>query len=214
MSKFNKIIEKSKLHKAMLKHEIKNKLNENKKNKGLINHYMVKSGRFYFPRFTKIQNYHLESFYVLSDLNNPTAIKLYLYLLRNITGYEKRESIEYKPKKIKKDLNIGNSFYRAIECLKKMNLIYLFSDKYDNKYVRINVFPDTWDLVEKDREIVDKIVQREINDLLGIKNQDESDDILSLSSSSYSSSSSSSMSLTEENEKLLNEELLKELDGL
>jgi len=204
----SKIDEKlnSKLYRAMLK---------SKQGKNL-NHYKTNSGRFDFPRFTKIQNYHLESIYVLSDLNNPSAFRLYLYLLRNITGYKNKEQIDYNPKKIKKDLNMGNSFYRAIECLWDRNLINYYKDKYDNKYIRLNVYPDTWDIIDKDKEIIDEIIKKEINELLG-KKEDEYESVSSSSesSSSFSYSSSSSHRLSEKEKALLDEELLlNELDKM
>jgi hypothetical protein len=123
-----------------------------------LNHYQANSGRFNFPRFTKLQNYLLESLYVMSDLNNPSAYRLYLYLIRNITGYEKKEDIQYDSKKMKADLNMGNSFYKAIEILKNKNLIDYVYDKYDRKYIELNVYPNLWKTKDKDK--INVIVHR------------------------------------------------------
>src|SRR5210317_1731758 len=94
----NEITQNSKLHRAILK----------SKQLKRPNHWNMQSGRFpKLPRFTKLQNFLLESLYIVSDMHNPSAYRLYLYLIRQITGYEGRSSIEYRPKKIKAELNMG-----------------------------------------------------------------------------------------------------------
>jgi hypothetical protein len=152
------------------------------------NHRQLKSGRFpYLPRFTKIQNYLLDSLYSIPDMHNPSAFRIYLYLLRQITGFDSRYSIEYHSKRIKSQINIGNSFYNAVKLLEDKNMIY-FTFKDDVKYIGLNPYPDTWINEGKDR--IDEIIEKEVNELLGIKK----DDLVSNSSSSWSSSSSSSNS--------------------
>jgi hypothetical protein len=152
------------------------------------NHWNLKSGRFPFlPRFTMLQNCLLESFYTMSDIRNPSAYRLYLYLLRQITGYKNRSSIEYRPKKIKKQINMGNSFYKAVQLLEDKNMIR-YEIIGDTKYIGLNPYPESWitDSIEK----IDEIIDNEINLLLGIKK----DELISSSSSSWSRSSSSSKS--------------------
>ncbi len=168
------------------------------------NHWNLKSGRFpYLPRFTKLQNFLLESFYTISDMHNPSAYRLYLYLLRQITGYKNRSSIEYRPKKIKTELNMGNSFYKAERLLKAKNMIRYEFIK-DIKHIGINPHPESWitDSIEK----IDEIIDNEINELLGIKKKN----LLSSSSSSWSRSSSSSKSYQLDGE-ISHDDLLREL---
>ena len=92
----NEITQNSKLYKALTK-------SKHFKN---CNHWNIISGRLPLPRFKKFQNFLLESLYTVSDMHNPSAYRLYLYLVRQITGYEKKSSIEYRPKKIKAELNM------------------------------------------------------------------------------------------------------------
>ena len=70
----NEITQDSKLHRAILK---------SKKLKR-PNHWNMQSGRFpHLPRFTKLQNFLLESFYTISDMHNPSAYRfIYIYLDR------------------------------------------------------------------------------------------------------------------------------------
>ena len=168
------------------------------------NHWHIKSGRFsYLPRFTKLQNFLLESLYTVSDLHNPSAYRLYLYLLRQITWYKSRSSIEYRPKKIKAELNMGNSFYKAERILKEKNMIRNESIN-DTEYIGLNPYPELWITDSKDR--IDEIIDKEINELLGI----QKDALSSSSSSSCSRSSSSSESYS----LLGDEELLRMVDEL
>jgi hypothetical protein len=171
------------------------------------NHKQLKSGRFpYLPRFTKIQNYLLDSLYSIPDMHNPSAFRIYLYLIRHITGYNNRYSIEYHPKRIKFQMNIRNSFYNAVKLLEDKNMIY-FTSKDDIKYIGLNPYPDTWITEGKDR--IDEIIEKEVNELLGIKEGD----LVSISSSSWSSRSSSSKSFPSD-DSVLDEELLKELEKM
>jgi hypothetical protein len=170
------------------------------------NHIQIKSGRFPdLPRFTKIQNYLLDSLYSIPDMHNPSAFRIYLYLLRQITGYNSRYSIEYHPKRIKSQMNIRNSFYKAIKLLEDKNMIY-FTCKDDIKYIGLNPYPDTWITDGKDR--IDEIIEKEVNELLEIKEVD----LVSISSSSWSSSSSSSKS--DFYKYLDDDELLLELEKM
>ena len=194
----NEITQNSKLHRAILK---------SKKLKR-PNHWNMQSGRFpHLPRFTKLQNFLLESFYTISDMHNPSAYRLYLYLLRQITGYKSRGSIEYRPKKIKYNLNMGNSFYNAVKCLEEKNMIYFMFIK-EIKYIALNPYPESWntDSIEK----IDKIINNEIKELLGIKKNELSSS--SRSSSSKSKSSSSSGSFVSDD--ILDDDLLRELDAM
>lgn len=190
----NEITLNSKLHLALLKSgKLKNP-----------NHYNMQSGRFpNLPRFTKLQNYLLESLYTVSDLHNPSAYRLYLYLFRQIIGYEGRSNIEFRPKKIKAELNMGSAFYKAVRLLKAKNMIrYVFFE--DTKFIGLNPYPESWITNSKDR--IDAIVDNEINELLEIQK-----DTMSSNSSSYSSSSTSSSS---ESSPCNDDDLLRELDTL
>ena len=87
--KINDILDRSILVRALERSKYSNKLN----------HIKLKSGRFPgLPRFSKIQNYLLESLYTIPDMHNPSAFRIYLYLIRQITGYKSRYSFEYRPK--------------------------------------------------------------------------------------------------------------------
>ena len=192
----NEITQNSKLHRAILK---------SKKLKR-PNHWNMQSGRFpHLPRFTKLQNFLLESFYTISDMHNPSAYRLYLYLLRQITGYKSRGSIEYRPKKIKYNLNMGNSFYNAVKCLEGKNMIY-FVLREEIKYIALNPYPESW--ITDSKEKIDEIINNEINALLGITK----DELISSSSSSKSKSSSSSQSYPSDD--ILTDDLLRELDAM
>ena len=186
------------------------------------------SGRFNLDRFTMVQHVVLESLYSMSDLRNPSAIRLYLYLLRNITGFKRRIRSELNLRQIKRKLNMGSSIYKAIEVLKAKKMIAIENIKEKN-YVFINVYPDTWET--KDKEILMEIVNKEIrnlrgengneledeeeqilnslkkifNDSEGAKNDRAEDDVKT--SSSISSSSSSSASLASDEDSLLMMEL-------
>ena len=185
--KINDIIENSKFYKALRKSKHFKKLN----------HSQLKSGRFAdLPRFTKIQNYLLESLYTISDMNNPSAYRLYLYLLRQITGFEGKSKIEYRPKKIKAHMNMGNSFYNAVKCLEDKNMIFYLEIEGD-KHIGLNPYPESWITESKDR--IDEIIDNEINQILGIT----ADALVSSSSSSWSSSSSSSNSFPSDEDALL-----------
>jgi hypothetical protein len=213
MSKFVEITSKSTLYKAIKESKYKNKINSVK----------IYSGRFNFPRFTMVQNYLLESLYVTSDLHNPSAYRIYLYLLRNITGFKNKTGIDYSPKKIRKQLNMGNSFYKAISCLEQKNMIYIDNDQNDNKYIRLNVFPDTWKTTkDMDKQIIAQIIDKERNALLGIKAgelQDESDlDKSSINVTSKSKEKSIVDSWTPPDQYSrkveMDEDFLKELDNM
>jgi hypothetical protein len=165
------------------------------------------SGRYNkLPRFTKLQNFLLESLYTINDLHNPTAFRIYLYLLRQITGYKNKSKIEYRPKRIKKDMNIGNCMYKGIKYLKAKNMIELIEDD-DLYYISLNPDPSTW--ITTSKEKIDKIMNDEINAILG----KDLDKHISTSSSSWSSSSSSSASYPSDDDKL-DDDLLKELEKL
>ena len=120
----NEITQNSKFYKALMKSKYFKQCSS----------WKISSGRLPLPRFTKLQNFLLESLYTVSDMHNPSAYRLYLYLLRHITGYVKRPSIEYRPKKIKAELNMGNSFYKAESILKAKNMIRYVLIK-DTKYI-------------------------------------------------------------------------------
>jgi hypothetical protein len=122
------------------------------------------SGRFNLDRFTMVQHVVMESLYSMSDLRNPSAIRLYLYLLRNITGFKRRIRLELNLRQIKRKLNLGSSVYKAIEVLKAKNMIAIETIK-EKKYIFINVYPDTWET--KDKEILMEIVSKEIRILRG-----------------------------------------------
>ena len=147
-------------------------------------------------------NYLLESLYTISDMHNPSAYRIYLYLLRQITGFENRSWIEYRPKKLKNHVNMGNSFYNAVKCLEDKNMIFFF-EKDGIKYIGLNPIPESWETVSIDR--IDEIIDNEINELL------EKTDyaMISSSSSSWSSSSSSSNSYPSNDD-----DLLRELDNM
>jgi hypothetical protein len=184
----NEMTQNSKLHRALLK----------SKQLKRPNHWNMQSGRFpQLERFTKLQNFLLESFYTVSDMHNPSAYRLYLYLLRKIIGFEKRSVIEYRPKKIKAELSMGNSFYKAERILKEKNMIR-FEFKQDTKYIGLIPYPELWITDSKDR--IDEIIDKEINELLGIQK-----DALSSSSSSWSSSSTSSTSYPSDDDYLMRE---------
>ena len=190
-------IEQTKIYKAIRKSKHFRKLR----------HSQLKSGRFTFlTRFTSFQNYLLESLYTMSDLRNPSAYRLYLYLVRQITGYKDISCIEFRKKKIKKQMNINNSLYNAIKALKDRNMIY-FIDKNGIEYIGLNPYPDTWKTKSIDR--INEIIDKEFNLILGITD----DSLVSVSSSSWSSSSSSSTSYIMD-EDLAHKELLKELDNM
>lgn len=153
-----------------------------------MNSMQLKSGRFTdLPRFTKIQNYLLESLYSISDMHNPSAFRVYLYLIRQITGYRNKSWIEYQPKKMKAQMNMGTSFYRAIALLQKKNMVYLH-DRNGLKYIGLNPYSDTW--ITDGKERLNEIVENEANQILGKSELA----LVSSSSSSRSSSSSSSNS--------------------
>jgi hypothetical protein len=176
--KNNDFIDESKIYKALQKTKYFKKLNNTQ----------INSGRFPdLPRFTKIQNYLLDSLFSIPDMHNPSAFRIYLYLIRQITGYNSRYSIEYHPKRIKAQMNIKNCFYNAVKLLEEKNMIY-YSDKDGVKYIGLNAYPDTWRTEGKDR--INEIIDKEVKELLGISD----DDLASISSSSWSSSSSSSNS--------------------
>jgi hypothetical protein len=122
------------------------------------------SGRFNLNRFTMVQHVLMESLYSMSDLRNPSAIRLYLYLLRNITGFKRRIRLELNLRQIKRKLNMGSSIYKAIEVLKAKNMIAVETIR-ERKYIFINVYPDTWET--KDKEIILEIVNKEIRKLKG-----------------------------------------------
>jgi hypothetical protein len=186
--KINEILDNSKIFNALIRSEYK------KNNK--MNHWQFKSGRYdYLPRFTKLQNHLLESLYTIADLHNPSAYRIYLYLVRMITGFNSRSSIEYNPKKIKNQINIGNSFYNAIKCLEGKNMIH-YEYKNGVKYIGLNPHPDTWLSDSLDR--INEIIDEEINKILG----KEDDLFCSVSSSSWSSSSSSSNSFPSNDEDI------------
>jgi hypothetical protein len=151
-----------------------------------INHRQLKSGRFPdIPRFTMIQNYILESLYTLYDMHNPSAFRIYLYLLRQVSGYDRNISIELRKKKIMRHMNMGTNFYNAIGILRQKNMIHTY-EKDGSEYIGLNPYPDTW--ITEDHDKIGEIINGEVNALLG-----KTDDALvSLSSSSWSSSSSSS----------------------
>jgi hypothetical protein len=204
---FNEMREKSQLFNAI------HTLLVSKKVK---NHHELKSGRFTkLERFTKVQNYLLECLYTINDIRKPTSYRLYLYLLRQITGYKNKSSIELRPNIIKKKMNIGNNYYEAIKDLKDKNMINV-TEKDGVARIHINPYPDTW--VSDSHEELNQIITKEINHILG-KNED--DNLESVSSSSWSSSGRSS-SLTNEYNPVNREkydpetegELLKELDEL
>ena len=166
------------------------------------NHRHIKSGRFPLPRFTKLQNFLLESLYTISDLHNPSAYRLYLYLLRQITGYKYRSIIEYRPKKIKAELNMGNSFYKAVRLLEAKNMTRC--KVIDGiKYIGLNPYPEFW--ITESRDRIDEIINIEVNHLLGIKK----DEFISSSSSSWSRSSSSVSSWSANDD-----DIIKELETL
>jgi hypothetical protein len=185
--KINDIMNDSKFFKALQKSKYFRK----------INHTQLKSGRFPdLPRFTKIQNYLLDSLYSISDMHNSSAFRVYLYLIRQITGYNSRYYIEYNPKRMKSQMNIKNSFYNAIKMLEEKNMIY-YSNKDGIKYIGLNPYPDTWITDGKDK--INEIIEKEVNELLEIN-----DDVLeSVSSSSWNSSSSSSNSFPSDEDALL-----------
>jgi len=156
-----------------------------KHHKKIKNYKQLKAGRFSgLKRFTMIQNYLLESLYTISDMSNPSAYRLYLYLLRQITGFEDKTKIEYRPKKIKIHMNMGNSFYNAVKCLEDRNMIYFF-ELDGTKHLGLNTYPESWITESKDR--IDEIIDNEINAILERK----PDEGVSVSCSSWSSSSSS-----------------------
>ena len=187
------------------------------------NHRQLKSGRFPdLPRFTRIQNFLLESLYSIPDMHNPSAFRIYLYLIRQITGFNSRYSIEYHPKRIKSQMNIRNSFYNAVKLLEDKNMIY-FTCKDDIKHIGLNPYPDTWITEGKDR--IDEIIEKEVNELLEKKDDalvSDNDDIIeSVSSSSWSSTVRSGSLNNEYNpvnrEKYdpeTEDEILKELDEM
>lgn len=186
------------------------------------------SGRFNLDRFTMIQNVLLESLYSMSDLRNPSAIRLYLYLLRNIAGFDRRIRLEFSLGYIKKKLNMGSSVYKAVEVLKAKKMITIEPIR-EKEYIFINVYPDTWET--KDEEVIMKIVNKEISRLKGkIANELEQEEeqilnnlnwIIENSTSEYVesaddyvgfSSSRSSSSLSSEALGEV-EKLLRELEG-
>jgi hypothetical protein len=142
----------------------------------------------------------------MSDFHNPSAFRIYLYLLRQITGWEDRYSIEFRPKKMRSQINMGNSFYNAIRFLEDKNMIY-YTDKDGVKYIGINAIPESWKT--KDIDLINEKIETEIDYIL----ERERGVIYSLSSSSWSSSSSSSMSYSSDDYDI-EEEMLKELDHL
>jgi hypothetical protein len=125
-------------------------------------------------------------------------------LLRHITGYVGRTSIEYRPKKIKAELNMGNSFYKAERILKEKNMIHEKSIN-DIKFIGLNPYPETWITDSKDR--IEVIIDNEINLLLEIKKD-------GLGSSSSSSCTRSSTSSSSESYPSNDAELLKMVDEL
>jgi len=192
--KINDIIDNSKIFKALRKSEYFKQ----------CNHRQLKSGRFpYLPRFTKLQNYLLESLYSLRDMQNPSAFKIYLYLLRQVTGYNTRFGIEYRPKTMKAHMNMGTSFYEAIKCLELKNMIHYYH-KDGIKHIGLNPYPDTW--LTKYAERIDELIHKETNAILGISD----DELMSTSSSSWSSSSSSSYSYPSDDD-LIDDDLLEAL---
>jgi len=195
--KINKIIENSKMFEALRKSKYFKK----------CNHSQLKSGRFpYLPRFTKLQNYLLESLYTLGDMKKPSAFRIYLYLLRQVTGYNNRIGIEYRPKKFMAHMKMGTCLYGGIKCLENKNMIY-FYEKDGVKWIGLNPYPDTW--VTDSAERIDEIIQKEINEIL----ENTDDALMSISSSSWSSSSSSSESYPSDGEAF-NNQLLEELDNM
>jgi hypothetical protein len=186
--------------------KIYNTLRKSKYSKVIKNATQLRAGRFPgLNRFTKIQNYLLESLYTISDMHNPSAYRIYLYLLRQITGYKNRSSIVYNIKKIRTQLNMGNSFYNAIKFLQKKNMVY-FTEKEGIPYLGLIPYPELWITTSKDR--IDKIVDKEIDMILEIS----TDEIISCSSSSWSSSSSSSNSYPSDVDDLA--DLLLELEKM
>ena len=190
--------------------DIRDTINQSKLNTALheskvigeIKPSQYKSGRFpKLDRFTKMQNYLLESLYTISDIGKPSSYRIYLYLLRQITGFENRSRIEYRSKKIKNEINMKNCFYEAIKRLEDKNMIKFVYIK-DVKHIELNPDPHSWKTVSSDK--IDEIMNKEINTILGKTDQD----FMSISSSSWSSSSSSS------NSDLNDDDLLVELDNL
>jgi hypothetical protein len=187
--------------------KIYNALRKSKHSKCFKNATQLNSGRFKgLDRFTKIQNYLLESLYTISDMHNPSAYRIYLYLLRHITGFENRSRIEYRIKKIKSQMNMGNSFYKAVKLLKDKNMLY-FIEKEGNYYIGLNPYPDTW--ITDSKERIDEIIDHEVNQIL----ERTDDEIVSISSSSWSSSSSSSYSFPSDDSGI-DEILMKELEKM
>lgn len=188
--KIEDIIENSRWFKAIRKSKHYQKIK---------NSTQLKAGRFPgLKKFTMIQNYLLESLYTVSDMHNPSAYRIYLYLLRQITGYENRSNIEYRPKKLKSHINMGNSFYKAIQCLIDKNMIY-FVESDGSYYVGLNPYPESW--ITESKKRIDEIIDNEINQILERK----PDETVSISSSSWSSSSSSSNSFPSDEDALLRE---------
>jgi hypothetical protein len=97
---------------------------------------------------------------------------------------------------MKDQLNMGTSFYKAIELLKKKNMIH-FHDRNGSKHIGLNPYSDTWVTDGKERLI--EIVENEANQILGKTDLD----LISSSSSSWSSSSSSSNSYPSNDDDLL-----------
>jgi hypothetical protein len=197
--KITEILQVSKIFYAIMRSKYKRN--------NTINHWQFKSGRYpYLPRFTKLQNHLLESLYSISDIRNPSAYRIYLYLVRMITGYKSRSSIEYNPKKIKIHINMGNSFYNGIKCLEDKNMIHYEIIK-GIKHIGLNPHPDTWVTDSLDR--INEIIDEEVDFILERKNKLNN----SSSSSSWSSSSSSSNSYPYDDEDL-DKALLEELDRM
>lgn len=187
-------IQKSELYRAIQKSKYRNKMN----------YWKLISGRLGFDRFTKIQNFLLESLYTMSGNDNPSSYRLFLYLIRNYTGWNFERKVRYVPKKLKKELNMGTSFYNAKRTLLERNMISI-EEINDEKFVLINTFPDTW--VTDDNAKISDIIRKEIEVIIGKKHCSS----MSNSSFSYSSSSLGFIGNEDSDEKLLLE--LEELDS-
>lgn len=160
-----------------------------------------------YGNFVRIEHYLLECLYTINT-TNPTAIKIYLYLLKQIKGWINEVKVKYSPATIMRDMKIPKNsrttFLNAMRMLQEYQMISI-SSKDGEKFIFINCYPDAWNTPNQDD--INAIIEYHLNNNKYLAEKQSSSSSSSSTSSSSSSSSNSSMEYSvEENE------VLRELD--
>lgn len=99
--------------------------------------------------YTRVRSYMLECL-IDADLT-LVQLKMMLYFIRKITGFENYYYYKFKTDEVCKRLGFERrNLYRYLKQLKDKNLIWIF--KYENnRRIYINNYPTTWNVPNQDK---------------------------------------------------------------